>query len=63
MERGRNFRPHGQVKTHHPKGTRCEGDGCTAFVSIYNDDTICASCYAKVPVAELPTAFGQFIGR
>ena len=56
------FRPVGQVKTYHPKGTRCEGEGCTAFISIYNDDTICAACFESIPVEKLPnTKIGRFL--
>lgn len=51
----------GQVKTHHPKGTRCEGEGCTAFISIYNDDTICAACYESIDITTLPVRMGKYL--
>jgi len=59
--RGTVKRPPGQVKTHHPKGTRCEGEGCTAFISIYNDDTVCATCYEKIDITDLPTKIGRYL--
>ena len=59
--RGTVKRPPGQVKTHHPKGTRCEGEGCTAFISIYNDDTICAACFEAIDIMDLPTKVGRYL--
>ena len=59
--RGSRRPPPGQVKTHHPKGTRCEGEGCTAFISIYNDDTVCATCYEKIDIADLPKNLRKFL--
>ena len=50
-----------KTQTHHPKGTRCEGEGCTAFISIYNDDTVCATCYEKIDITDLPTKIGRYL--
>ena len=38
------YRPTGQVKKHHPKGTVCEGKNCTTLISVYNPDHICSLC-------------------
>jgi len=53
----------GEVKKHHPKGTVCEAKGCTTFLSVYNDDTICAPCYEAIDIMDLPTTLGKFIKR
>ena len=44
-KRGRSmYRPTGEVKKYHPKGTVCEGKNCTTFISVYNPDHICSPC-------------------
>ena len=48
-------------KTSHPKRTVCESKGCTTFVSVYNPDTICATCYEAIEISDLPTTTGSYI--
>ena len=48
-------------KTYHPKRTVCESKGCTTFVSVYNPDTICATCYEAIDISDLPTTTGSYI--
>lgn len=29
---------------------RCETDGCDTILSVYNPDTVCATCWEAVPL-------------
>jgi len=45
----------------YPAGRVCESDDCTTVLSVYNDDTICACCFEKIPLERLPTTVGRFL--
>ena len=43
-------------------GRICANEGCTTRLSIYNDATICTSCYAAIPLEALPYKnIGKFL--
>lgn len=42
MSRERYFRV--KVQKRYPKGRICDGDSCSAVLSIYNSDHLCARC-------------------
>jgi hypothetical protein len=50
-----------RAQTQFPVGRICEGDGCSRVLSVYNDDDICARCYAATPLEHLPTTMGRFL--
>lgn len=41
------------VTEDHGTGRRCTG--CACVLSRYNDDDVCAPCYAKIPLDDRPT--------
>ena len=44
-----------------PVGRVCKTAGCSTVLSRYNDDTVCASCYGKIPLVKLPTTIGRYL--
>ena len=48
-----------QAKTYHKKGQACSGDGCDALISVYNPATLCARCWAKVPLSQRPYKYSD----
>ncbi len=44
-----------------PKGRICESEDCTAVLSIYNDEDICAQCHGATPLWNLPAGVGRFL--
>ncbi len=41
------------------KGRLCETKGCAVVLSIYNPATMCAKCWAEVPLTKRPYKYGD----
>jgi hypothetical protein len=43
------------------KGRICASKECGVLLSIFNDDEVCASCYKKIDLRDLPLTMGAYL--